>query len=240
MSPKPFTLRIPDAQIAELRERLARTRLPDEPPLAPWSTGTSLAYLKSLTRLLAERLRLARLGRQAQRLPPVHAADRRHRPAFHPCAVAQAERDAAADFARLARLGVRVPQDHSAADRALPRRGAVAARLHALVQAGPAALRRDRDRGHVRRADERARLPTLRRAGRRLGQLHHLGARPSLPAAHHRHPPQSAAGAARSRDAAEPERRGEGLSRAAQQFHQGGDRLSVDPGHAAADACVRR
>jgi pimeloyl-ACP methyl ester carboxylesterase len=46
--PKPFTLNVPDTAIADLRERLARTRLPDEPPLAPWSTGTSLAYLTSL------------------------------------------------------------------------------------------------------------------------------------------------------------------------------------------------
>ena len=48
MAPKPFTLSIPDAAIADLRERLARTRLPDEPPLPPWSTGTSVAYLTSL------------------------------------------------------------------------------------------------------------------------------------------------------------------------------------------------
>ncbi len=48
MTPKPFTLSIPDSAIADLRERLARTRLPDEPPLPPWSTGTSVAYLKSL------------------------------------------------------------------------------------------------------------------------------------------------------------------------------------------------
>ena len=47
-APKPFTLLIPDAAIAELRERLARTRWPDEPPLPPWSTGTSVAYLREL------------------------------------------------------------------------------------------------------------------------------------------------------------------------------------------------
>ena len=45
---KPFELHIPEAAVADLRERLARTRLPDEPPLPPWSTGTSVAYLKSL------------------------------------------------------------------------------------------------------------------------------------------------------------------------------------------------
>ena len=48
MTPNPFTLHIPDADIADLRERLARSRFPDEPPLAPWSTGTSLAYMRDL------------------------------------------------------------------------------------------------------------------------------------------------------------------------------------------------
>ncbi|MGZ6176173.1 MAG: epoxide hydrolase N-terminal domain-containing protein, partial [Candidatus Binataceae bacterium] len=47
--PKPFTLNVPETDIAELRARLARTRWPDEPPLAPWSTGASLTYMKSLT-----------------------------------------------------------------------------------------------------------------------------------------------------------------------------------------------
>ena len=36
---KPFTLRIPDAEIADLRDRLARTRWPDEPPSQAWSTA---------------------------------------------------------------------------------------------------------------------------------------------------------------------------------------------------------
>jgi len=45
---RPFRLEVPEAQLADLRERLARTRFPDEPPLEPWSTGASLAYLKDL------------------------------------------------------------------------------------------------------------------------------------------------------------------------------------------------
>ena len=48
--PAPFRLHIPDAALEDLRERLARTRLPDEPPLEPWATGTSLAYLEDLIR----------------------------------------------------------------------------------------------------------------------------------------------------------------------------------------------
>ena len=46
--PKTYRLAVPDAALADLRERLARTRWPDEPPLEPWSTGTSLAYLRGL------------------------------------------------------------------------------------------------------------------------------------------------------------------------------------------------
>jgi microsomal epoxide hydrolase len=46
--PTPFTLHIPDDTLADLMERLARVRWPDEPPLEPWSTGTSLAYMQRL------------------------------------------------------------------------------------------------------------------------------------------------------------------------------------------------
>jgi microsomal epoxide hydrolase len=48
VTPAPFELHVPDAVLADLRERLARTRWPDEPPLAPWSTGTSVEYLSEL------------------------------------------------------------------------------------------------------------------------------------------------------------------------------------------------
>jgi len=43
-----FKLAVADAALADLRERLKRTRFPDEAPGAPWATGTSLAYLKEL------------------------------------------------------------------------------------------------------------------------------------------------------------------------------------------------
>ena len=49
MTPTPFTLHVPEADITDLRERLARTRLPDEPPgLAPWTSGTDRTYLAGL------------------------------------------------------------------------------------------------------------------------------------------------------------------------------------------------
>ena len=52
---RPFTLRVPDAALADLRERLARTRFPDEPPLPAWSSGTSLDYMRELVAHWRER-----------------------------------------------------------------------------------------------------------------------------------------------------------------------------------------
>ena len=49
-SPTAFRLDVPDEAIADLRSRLQRVRWPDEPPLEPWSTGTSVAYLQDLVR----------------------------------------------------------------------------------------------------------------------------------------------------------------------------------------------
>jgi microsomal epoxide hydrolase len=48
IQPKSFSLHVPDAEIADLRQRLARVRWPDEPPLPPWSTGTHVAYMQGL------------------------------------------------------------------------------------------------------------------------------------------------------------------------------------------------
>lgn len=46
--PAPFVLAVPDAAIGELRERLARTRLPDQAPGEPWAYGTDVAYVRDL------------------------------------------------------------------------------------------------------------------------------------------------------------------------------------------------
>jgi pimeloyl-ACP methyl ester carboxylesterase len=54
-TPKPFKIHVPDDVLVDLRERLTRVRWPDEPPLAPWSTGTSVAYMKQLVDYWRER-----------------------------------------------------------------------------------------------------------------------------------------------------------------------------------------
>src|SRR5215469_3103791 len=46
--PAPFMLHIPDADIADLRDRLARTRFPDSAPGEAWAYGTDVAYLRHL------------------------------------------------------------------------------------------------------------------------------------------------------------------------------------------------
>jgi len=48
MSIQPFTIAIEDVTLDDLRERLARTRWPDEAENAGWNYGTNLGYLKEL------------------------------------------------------------------------------------------------------------------------------------------------------------------------------------------------
>ena len=240
----PFRLAVPDSVLDDLRQRLSRTRLPDEPPLEPWSTGTSVAYLSELLDYWRDgfdwRAQEAKLNafRQFTRAP------RGHRPALHPRARQGAQADAAAAVARLAGLGARVPQGAADADRsgALRRRprgrvhggGALAARLRVLVQAGPAPLQPGGDRRGLRRADDRrAGLRALRRAGRRLGRLRVLAAGLRVPATADRHPPEPARHPARAEDGRRSDPRGEGLPGPAQLLAEGGDRLPVDPGNQA-------
>ena len=45
---RPFRIEIPQADLDDLNERLARTRFPDELPDVGWSRGVPLDYLKEL------------------------------------------------------------------------------------------------------------------------------------------------------------------------------------------------
>jgi microsomal epoxide hydrolase len=44
----PFRIEVPDSVLADLKERLARTRFPDEVPDTGWEYGANLAYIKEL------------------------------------------------------------------------------------------------------------------------------------------------------------------------------------------------
>jgi len=48
MHVEPFRIAVPDAVLADLRERLGRTRFPDEIPGSGWGYGTELAYMRTL------------------------------------------------------------------------------------------------------------------------------------------------------------------------------------------------
>ena len=45
---RPFRVDVPQADLDDLRDRLARTRWPDELPGAGWAYGVPLAYLREL------------------------------------------------------------------------------------------------------------------------------------------------------------------------------------------------
>jgi len=44
--PRPFTLAIAEAEIDDLRARLARTRFPDQAPEPPWTYGTDVGFMR--------------------------------------------------------------------------------------------------------------------------------------------------------------------------------------------------
>ncbi|MEE4382002.1 MAG: epoxide hydrolase family protein [Pseudomonadales bacterium] len=53
MKPEPFTIAVPDAELADLRERLTRARWPDAIPCA-WADGTDRDWLREACRYWAE------------------------------------------------------------------------------------------------------------------------------------------------------------------------------------------
>ena len=56
---RPFRVNVPQAELADLRRRLAATRWPDKETVADQSQGVQLAKLQELVALLGHRLRLA-------------------------------------------------------------------------------------------------------------------------------------------------------------------------------------
>ena len=46
--PEPFRLHVADDVLDDLRERLSRTRLPDEIPDSGWRYGTNLDFMRRL------------------------------------------------------------------------------------------------------------------------------------------------------------------------------------------------
>src|SRR3954451_1955301 len=51
---RPFRVEVPDAALSDLRERLRRTRWPEDETVADWSQGVPASYMKELCRYWAE------------------------------------------------------------------------------------------------------------------------------------------------------------------------------------------
>lgn len=79
MAAQPFKLHVDDADLADLRERLARTRLPETPPGEPWAFGTDVAWMQGLIVHWREtfdwRAQEARLNAFPQFKAPLHDID---------------------------------------------------------------------------------------------------------------------------------------------------------------------
>src|SRR3954447_4220649 len=200
--------------------------------------------------VLARHLRLARRGGPAQRVRAAQGRAPRHRPALPSRPRCRAGSPAAPADARLAGLGVRVPGHHPAARRSRavrrrPRRcvhggGSLAAGLRPVLRTRAAALLGAGDGRLPGRVDDRcAWLPALRGAGRRLGLVRGVPAWLRPCGEHGRHPPQPAAPAPRPGHGGRSDPGGAPLPRRARDLPEGGDRLPVDPRHAAADPGVR-
>ena len=176
-APSPFRLKVPEPALQDLRERLARTRFPDEPPLEPWATGTSLSYLKDLVGYWQAgfdwRAQEARLNRFAQykvavggiELHFIHEPGRGARPM--PLLLMHGWPGSVWEFHRLIPL---LTEHFTVVAPSLPG-------FTLSYTPGPAALRQRRDGRSLRRADERSRLPQVRRARRRLGRVDSHAAR---------------------------------------------------------------
>ena len=184
--------------LKDLRERLSRTRFPDEVPDTGWEYGTNLAYLKQLVEYWRShydwRAHEAEINRFAQFRTEIDGLGIHyiHEPGRGP------NPKPLLLIARMARLDLRIHAHHSDAHRSRRSRWrpqsfvhgdrAVAARLRLLR---PSAHARDEypvDRGTLPPVDDRrARLQSLLRAGRRLGRRRHLapGRGPRRPALWH-------------------------------------------------------
>ena len=63
---EPYPIEIADEAIADLRERLERTRWPEQPPDEGWELGTDLAYARELCEHWRERYEMKRLERLSE------------------------------------------------------------------------------------------------------------------------------------------------------------------------------
>jgi epoxide hydrolase len=74
---RPFRIDVPESDLDDLRERLARTRWPMELRDVGWSRGVPVSYLRDLAEYWRTSFDWRTQEAALKRLPPVHDHDRR-------------------------------------------------------------------------------------------------------------------------------------------------------------------
>ena len=245
---EPFTLHVPDSVLADLKERLARTRLPDnEPKAAPWRYGTSLAYMRDVVAHWRDRYDWraweARINAFSHHKTTIGGKkihfilERGSGDNPMPLLITHGWPGLVRRISRHHREARASGTLWRRRARRLHRGCTEPARLRLLRSTG-CADRPARHRADLEHVDDGgARLRALRRAGRRLGRHHHLMACAGPSEESAGDPPEHArAAAVRRQGFAAAQRRGEGLDRARAGAAREDHRLSADPGHEAANA----
>ena len=85
---RPFRISVPDADLADLRRRLAATRWPTKELVEDRSQGVQLATLQELARYWATEYDWRKCEAKTERAAAVHDRDRRRGHPLHPRQVA--------------------------------------------------------------------------------------------------------------------------------------------------------
>ena len=171
---EPFTIDVPDSVLADLRERLARARMPDEPEGVGWQLGMNQAYLRQLVDYWRDEFDWRAQERRLNRLEQfkttidgldIHFVHRRSaEPDAFPLILSHGWPGTFAEFDKVIEPLTDPVAHGGRAEGRLPRRRPVHPRLRVLGPAAAARLRPRPHRGDLRRADGASGLRTVRRA----------------------------------------------------------------------------
>ena len=114
---RPFNVHVPQAELDDLRRRIAATRWPDRETVADRSQGTQLAKLQELVRYWGTDYDWRKAEAKLNAPSAVRHDDRRARHPLHPRPLPSSECPAGHHHPWLARLGHRAAQDHRSAHR---------------------------------------------------------------------------------------------------------------------------
>jgi len=245
-----FKLTVPDIDIADLRERLRRTRFPDQAPGSAWAYGTDVAWMRGLIDYWRDtfdwRTQEARLNGFPHYKVHVHDIDLHflqvegEGPDPCPLLLSHGWPGSVFEFLELIPRLANPEPIWRCSSGLIHRRGTFIARPRLIFFARPAAFRGGGDSGLFRQPHARCfGVSAIRRPGRRLGFIYHITTCVFVSRAPRRNSPEHDAIAARSQDGRRSNFRRAEIHRAAHHMTEGGDRLPMDPGDATPDACIR-